>query len=381
MNPRAMAATLATVTLALLTGTIVLWAVNDGAFYGEAVFSLAAVVVFTGLGGLLTIRRPQNPVSWLVAVTGLLLAVNAGAWELLTWAKRGVGPGAYLGEFLTGVGFFGTVTVLGALLPLRFPTGRPPTPRWRWAERGALLGLVLVAGTSAISVADLPRSQLGTGVPLGGEHPVLVALGLVGSLLIPAGALAALVSVGVRWRRSVGIERQQLRCLLLPLVPLAFGIAVELTVQGPVALALLAVGLLAVPAGISVAILKHRLYEIDRILSRTVTYGLVTAVLVGVYALVAVVPAALFDLQSDLLVAGATLVAAAAFGPVRQWVQTLVDRRFNRTGYDAAQVAERFAERLREEVDLDQMTTDLCRVVATTVQPTNVSLWMEGHHG
>jgi hypothetical protein len=133
---------------------------------------------------------------------------------------------------------------------------------------------------------------------------------------------------------------------------------------------------LGVPLGVVAAITRARLYEIDRIISRTVIYGLVTAVLVGVYALVAVVPAALFDLQSDLLVAGATLMAAAAFGPVRRQVQRLVDLRFNRTRYDAAQVADAFAARLRNEVDLTDLTDDLRNVVATTVQPKTVSLWL-----
>jgi len=131
-----------------------------------------------------------------------------------------------------------------------------------------------------------------------------------------------------------------------------------------------------IPAAILVAILRYRLFELDRLMSRTVTYAVVSAVLIAVYSAITVVPSAAFDLQSDLLVAAATLVAAAVFVPVRVRVQAAVDRRFNRARYDAALVVEQFASRLRHDVDLGALVRDLGDTVATTMQPAHVSLWV-----
>lgn len=133
-----------------------------------------------------------------------------------------------------------------------------------------------------------------------------------------------------------------------------------------------------IPGAILVAVLRYRLFEIDRLLSRTVTYAMVSAVLVVVYTAVTVIPSAVFDLQSDLVVAAATLAAAAAFVPARRRVQLVVDRRFNRARYDAAVVSGRFAEWLRHNVDLDTLAHDLTRVLVVTVQPAHVSLWLQG---
>jgi hypothetical protein len=136
--------------------------------------------------------------------------------------------------------------------------------------------------------------------------------------------------------------------------------------------------LLAPAVVVAVAVLRYRLYEIDQIISRTATYAVVSAVLVTVYAAVAVVPSAVFDLDSDLLVAAATLAAAAVFVPVRRRVQALVDRRFNRARYDAQQVVDRFGSRLRADVDMAHLADDLRRVVGATVQPAHVTLWLAG---
>lgn len=130
------------------------------------------------------------------------------------------------------------------------------------------------------------------------------------------------------------------------------------------------------PISVAIAITRYRLYEIDRIVSRTVSYGAVTAVLVGVYMLLAVGPSAVFHLEFDLLVAGATLAAAAAFVPVRRWVQATVDRRFNRARYDAERVVNGFGARLRQDPDLDRLASDLDAVVSSTVQPASVEVWI-----
>lgn len=135
-------------------------------------------------------------------------------------------------------------------------------------------------------------------------------------------------------------------------------------------------GMVLVPTAMGVAVLRYRLYEIDRIISRTVTYGVVTAVLFGVYTAVVTLPGVVLDVESDLLVAMATLAAAGVFVPVRRGVQRFVDRRFNRARYDAREIVEQFGERLRGDLHLDGLTDDLQAVGATTLEPAHVSLWL-----
>jgi hypothetical protein len=185
-----------------------------------------------------------------------------------------------------------------------------------------------------------------------------------------------------RLRRAVGVERQQLKVVTFGVVVSVGGFVLNVVMQALAGTSLplwaTAVVIGITPAAVLVAILRHRLFEIDRLVSRTVTYAVVSAVLIAVYALVAVVPSAAFNLQSDLLVAAATLTAAAVFVPVRVRVQAAVDRRFNRARYDAALVVERFASRLRHDVDLGTLVHDLNDAVATTVPPAHVSLWLPG---
>ncbi|MBW3664482.1 MAG: hypothetical protein KY469_15385 [Actinobacteria bacterium] len=385
--------------VALALGAEVAFILDSGLAAGENggppafVESIPGVLGFGLVGAYLVWRRPDHRVSWLVAGVGLFesmaayLIVGANWWQ----ARGGSGAGAYLlnvsGDIAVEIGL-----VLGlVLLPVLFPTGEVPSRRWRWLPPTAL---TLVAVSEAIMVV-LPDVREIAGVevanPLGIaalRAPLELAGGLTFglTLLLVVPAAASLV---VRFRRARGTERLQLRWFVAAVLVLVT-VAVTLLVWALAANAgliaeaseltfdlIVLVPVTAMPVAIGAAVLRYRLYEVDRVISRTVSYGLLTGVLVGVYALgVLGVGAFLPGEPSDLLVAGSTLVVAALFRPLRSRIQTIVDRRFNRSRYDARRTIEAFGARLRHEVDLDEVANDLRSAAAESLQPRAVSLWL-----
>jgi hypothetical protein len=278
--------------------------------------------------------------------------------------------------------WFGVVAILAIFLPLYFPTGRLLSPRWR---------LVLWLGIAYLSAAVISnalqpgptewlagvRPARNPVVYLPAAKPLLDVIGLAGLCLLPGigGAIASLV---VRFRRSRGIERQQLKWFTYAaaLAPLPF--LVYEVVPGAFGL-LLAVTLPLVPISVGIAILRYRLYEIDRIINRTLVYGLLMVVLGLGYAagsLVSIVVVGVGSGPPSWLIAAATLAAAAVFRPARRRIQAVVDRRFNRRRYNAAKTIQAFSGRLREQIDLDTLSTELLAVVDQTMEPTRVSLWL-----
>jgi uncharacterized membrane protein len=353
---------------------------------------LPAVLTFTVVGALFAVvgalvasRQPGNKVGWLLLAAGLCLAVSLfgggyARYALLTDPKSL--PGGIYGAWMQ-VTLFGMVAILAIFLPLYFPTGRLLSPRWRpilWAGIGylfcAVVGNNLQPGPEdwlpdAAAVRN-PVVYLPAIKPL---LDVILALSAPCFLVGIAGAVAALV---VRFRRSRGIERQQLKwftyaAALAPLPSLAYEMARGIW---PVLLVLI---LPLVPISVGIAILRYRLYEIDRIINRTLVYGLLTAILGLCYAagsLLFVLVAGAGKEPPSWLVAAATLAAAAVFRPGRRRIQGLVDRRFNRRKYDAAKTVEAFSVRLRDEVDLDALSAELLAVADQTMQPTTASLWL-----
>jgi hypothetical protein len=313
--------------------------------YLFAVFSLAIT------GWLLAIRRAHNTIGWLLLTAGLLFAmVNLD--ELFTrWARR---P-EMVEVVLSVVLFAGLGLVLGPLLVL-FPTGRPPSRRWWWVVWAA--------------VAYVPAAVLGNL-----WFPFLVDVAAIPLLLSLLGGVASLVR---RFRTGRSIERQQLKWFIsaAALLPIAVSLG-ELDNQLLQATTVpIAMGLL--PIAIAVAVLRYRLYEIDRIISRTVTYGLVTAVLATVYLGAVFVLGRVLPSQGELAVAGSTLVAAALFNPLRRRTQGVVDRRFNRSRYDSQMTMESLSRRLASQVDLAEVARELESVAGDTMQPANVSVWVRG---
>jgi len=371
----------------------------------EGVAYLAAFGLFAGLGAVLIARRPGHVMGPLFATVGLLPAIgfpgeSYAALQVLQgsqaplWARLLAWPNTFY--------WYIVLVIMIVYVPLLFPDGRLPSRRWRWVAwlvGGAVAFLCAISAVAEHIVLQTvgPQGQDLTvvnpfgiaGMPYGEDNPLFDP---VGSIIV-VGVVAAIAAVVVRFRRSHGVERQQLKWFLLPVCMAGVGVLADVVMTLPewasaIADGVSLVGLVGLPVSITLAILRFRLYEIDRIITRTVTYAVVTAVLALVYISVSIIPATVLDAPdgatsggSELFVAAATLTAAGAFVPVRRRVQGAVDRRFNRARYDAQRVVERFGSRLRRDVDLDSLTGDLRGVVASTVQPAHVSLWLPRERG
>jgi hypothetical protein len=345
--------------------------------------SVAALTAST-VGAVLASRRPRHPVGWLLLLIGLSMAfggVIAGYLPYTVVIRPGSLPASGLVARVYAPLTDAALAAIGFVLLLT-PTGSPPSPRWRrfaWVSGVALAGL-LVAATVASGSLD-PRALARDGPvgprAYGGALQAANQLALVVGLLVILGGAVSLVT---RFRHARGVERQQLRWVALAaaltgVAMLATGVLVAV---GDLALAGWAsvIGTVFLPLASGAAILRYRLYDLDRIISRTLAYGLLTLVLGGGYAAVALVLGQLVGRDSSLAVAGATLAVAAVFQPARRRVQAAVDRRFNRRRHDAARIIEGFGGRLREEVDLDTLTAEVLAVVDQTMQPTRASLWL-----
>jgi hypothetical protein len=277
------------------------------------------------------------------------------------------------------------------LVILLFPDGRPPTRRWRWVlwSYVALVGCYLACTYAAVIIA-LAEHQTRTdanGVPAFINHPAgwYAAATKVFTVLLPAYWLLFVVAQAVSWRRSSGVRRQQLKWLMTGAGILGVSQAVIQAIDSNPNLSVAAQGILntvsaislaALPVGLAVAIMRYRLYDIDRIISRTLAYAVVTGLLVGVYAGLVLLATHVLSVKSPVAVAVATLAAAALFNPLRHRVQKIVDRRFNRARYDANQMAAAFAARLKDAVDLASVRDDLASTVNQALEPAHMSVWI-----
>jgi hypothetical protein len=348
-----------------------------------APFVLAGVSAAT-VGTVLAMRRPRHPVGWLLLAFGLTMSasgVAAGyaAYGLL--ARSGALPAARYAALYDDASFILWPALIGFVLLLT-PTGSLPSPRWRWWARVAAAAPVLALLAAAFRSAPLESPFQSFVSPLAVRAlagPLLLA-GFVAIVVTQLAIPAAAASVVVRFRRARGLERQQLRWVAFAagLSAAAALVVVVGMVTGTPALYIWSatVYVAILPVAIGAAILRYRLYDLDRIISRALAYGLLTVLLGGGYVVVVLGLGQLLGQNSSLAVAGSTLVVAALFQPARRRVQQLVDRRFNRRRYDAAQTIQAFSTRLREQVDLNTLTTELLAVVDQTMQPTQASLWL-----
>jgi MFS family permease len=364
---------------------------------GGSVPSLVAAVSAATVGALVAGRRPGHRVGWLLAALGLSIAVAGFCFSYTRYglvARPGALPGA---RWLAGVANGGVFTYLSCtgFILLLSPTGTLPSPRWRWWARLTAAGVVVAFLASVLHPRPLYPEYPEIGNPIGVdalEHGLGAAIFPVGALLVLAGLVVGAVSLLLRFRRARGLERLQLRWLALGAALAALAFAVSMTAlvveqsDGWVFQAALGVSVALLPLATGAAILRYRLYDIDRIVSRTLTYALLTVLLGLGYAAVVLGLGRLLGRESSLVVAAATLAVAAAFQPARRRVQALVDRRFNRRRYDAARTVEAFAARLRDQVDLQALRGELLAVVDQTMQPAHASLWLrprplppEGH--
>jgi hypothetical protein len=345
------------------------------------------------VGFLVAWRRPGNPLGWLLlgAVGFLTLSSDAGLYAVAAYRV----PGSHLPlgwvAVLLQPGWAPAIALFG-LSVLLFPDGRLPGPRWRWALWAyTAVAALWTAGVFVISVQVIAAHQIrvdSSGDLLAIDHPAgqYAWWGHVQQVFFPVlGAcwLASVIGQVISYRRSSGERRLQLKWLIGgSAVAVAGGlVAVPLTNSpDPVPQAIghvATVAVLALPVSMGVAILKYRLYDIDRIISRTLAYALVTGLLVGVYAGLVLLATEVLRFSSSVAVAASTLAAAALFYPLRARVQRAVDRRFNRAGYDADAAVAAFAGRLQDAVDLDKVREDLLTVVRGALQPDQ--LWVYVH--
>jgi hypothetical protein len=371
-----MAACVAGLVVALVvTRPLTAQVVLDGALY-----ALGFPLGYATVGLVLTLRRPANPIGWLYAASALVWSalIPLGPWvEQLAREQRPLPLLAKL-DAVAAVTLWAPAIALGITLPaLLVPDGRLRSPRWRVVVATAIAGPALFV----LGAFLIPGATTDTPVPF--ENP-LGQPGLVGEVAKGAAAaglalhglslLAALLCVILRFWSSRGVERQQMRWIATGAAIAVLGVTVPLGDLRGAWLDPLVV--LCVPLAVAVAVLRYRLWDLDRIISRTVAYGLLTLLLGVGYAAVVLGLGRLLPASSTLAVAAATLAAVAAFAPLRRRVQDLVDRRFNRRRYDAARTVEGFAARLRDQVDLDALNGELLGVVDQTMQPTRTSLWL-----
>jgi hypothetical protein len=345
---------------------------------------LVAAVSAATVGALLGSRRPAHPVGWLLLGLGLLVVVNvivSGYVGYGVVARPGALPAAgYLAGISNGVQVLWLAC--GGFVLLLTPTGSLPSPRWRWWARVAVAAPVLLVLLFAVDPQPMLPEHPTVGNPLALPVSIglLLAVAAVDAVIILATLVAAAGSLVVRFRRARGTERQQLRWLAfaaaLAAVALLVAVAAGVMAKDGVVLAALGTCVALLPLATGAAILRYRLYDLDRIISRTLAYGLLTVLLGGGYAGVVLGLGQFLGRESSLVVAAATLAVAAAFQPARRGIQAVVDRRFNRRRYDAAQTIQAFSARLRQQVDLDTLTAELLAVVEQTIQPTSVSLWL-----
>jgi len=352
-----------------------------------------SAVAFSTVGAVVGSLRPENPIGWLFCAIGVfaaivLLSSEYAAYALLAqpnslpWGLAMVWIRAWV--WVPYVGFF-------VLLFLVFPEGWPPTPALRWFT--SLVLFVIAYGTLLAAFSPGPLWAIGGAVdnPLGMEAlrglGTNSAVGPVESVLYVLGIVAA-ASQFARMRRARGVERQQIKWFTYATVVLVSGGVLDFTVSeatgvqwlGEIGFALTMVGVVGLPIAIAIAVLRYRLYNIDRIINRTLVYGSLTAMLVALYFGGIVVLQRIFVLltgeQSTIAVVASTLLIAALFNPLRRRLQSFIDRRFYRRQYDARKTLEAFSTTLRDETDLEALSEDLVGVVKETMQPAHASLWL-----
>jgi hypothetical protein len=345
-----------------------------------------SVVVLMGiwavLGAVIVALRPSNVVGWLFLGIGLWLSIGLA----LTTAAERLDSGpllTFLSWFSEWFWIAGFAAMIGSLFVI--PTGRLPSRRWR-----PVLAVFAAAALACALVASLEENlQASDSAPVVANPIGIDGLGDIEDwfgpgliLILVGGAIAGAASLIVRYRDGDVLERQQLKLLALA-APLAVVcvVAAGLAGDGLLSDVLWDVGMTAIPAAVTIGILRYRLFDVDLLISRTLVYGLLTVLLGAAYAGLVLAGQAIFSSfagGSNLAIAVSTLVVAALFLPLRGRVQRLVDRRFYRRRYDAQRTLEAFGARLRDEVELDLLRADLRRVVRDTVQPAHVSVWLRG---
>ena len=382
--------------------------VTPGTVVGELLgfVPFLAFVAFPLVGALIASRHPGNPIGWICLVAGLLwmLILVSDAYSAYGLTKPGSIPfPVTIHALLYAWLWVPTVGLIGIYLLLLFPDGRLPSRRWRLLAW--LAGAVIAVESATVFLTPGPLQELrGARNPFGLEnHPWVEGLGLIVLPLLPLCMVASAVSLVLRFRRSTGVVREQIKWIafaasfmgLLYLGIMGTGLIIHLisapqtpsdlgsqSLLGALLENVMVLSFAGVPVAIGFAVLKYRLYEIDIIINRTLVYGALTATLVALYFGSVTTTQAIFralsgqEEQPQLAVVVSTLVIAALFNPLRRRIQGFIDRRFYRSKYDVRKTLEAFSAKLRDETDLNALSDDLVGVVRETMQPAHVSLWL-----
>ena len=386
------------VAVALAAFGLLLEHANGTSWFLEHLSFMLPFTAFAMVGALVASRRPENPVGWILCAVGLSNLLWAFASKYAIYAlvtREGSLPGAEVMAWL-GMGWIATLGwgLMATFLPLLFPTGRLVSPRWRPVAWLTAMVLALAVVAQAIAPGPMTEETPTITNPLGIESVAAIfpVVENVGMTLLMAAVLASVASLIVRFRWSRGDERQQLKWFAYSAALLAISIMLGLMSNfvpvlefGPYGSALQILGVSSIPIAVAIAVLRYRLYDIDRLINRTLVYGSLTVLLALVYVggVVGLQYAfrALTGQESTLAVVASTLAIAALFGPLRSRVQGLVDRRFYRRKYDARKTLEGFSAKLREETDLNALNDELVRVVNVTMQPAHAGLWLRPEAG
>lgn len=351
----------------------------------NAPFAIVAIIILA--------RQPHNRIGWILMALGLVGALPLTAYGVLALATDlpGGPTAVLLGQSIWAPSF----ATVGAGLLLRFPTGKLPSPGWHWVDwlavpAGTIPGLVFLVYPGDFGEFGFPDARNPLGVEWIGE---IGGAAFAVFLLVPLVVTIGVASLVIRFRHSRGVERQQLKWLTvaafligaLYLVGMVGGAINDAAGGGTNPVWLEAIqdasgnSFILIPIAIGLAILRYRLFDIDRIISRTLAYAILTAILGAVFAGIVVGLQALalpFVQDSELAVAASTLAVAALFGPLRRRVQDTVDQHFDRARYDAARLAESFGSRLRDRLDLDDVSAELAKTAREALRPASVAVWL-----
>jgi hypothetical protein len=377
------------IDIALLIGAYIPVAMIPG-LGGSALLAIAFLAVAVGafgvVGSLVATRLPRNPIGWILWATATVIAGSIAGNSYAQYSietHSGTLPGTIPLAVLSQADLLPLVAAMTVFLPLFFPNGHLPSPRWRGVARFSALAVAFGSVLSAVMPGPLSG---GTTIsnPLG--IAALADAGAIPSLLVLLSLgvpfVLAVASVVWRYRRAGEIERRQVKWFAGAVVALVVCVLLSLSNIGPLQesgwLVMMA-GFALAPVAIGMAILRYRLYEIDRIISRTISYAVVTGVLLLVVAGAILASQAILSRQiggNAVVVAASTLMVAGLFQPLRRRVQSVVDRRFDRSRYDAQVAAEAFGVRLRDQVDLGRIEQDLATTIDGSLRPLSVGLWV-----
>jgi hypothetical protein len=380
------------IPVASVAAAVVGWALYPAAAFdpSAAVVFTGAIASFSGVGAFLAMRVPGNRIGWLLLVAGVMFAVQvlSAGYSTASVEAGGDWPLTAYAAWAANMLFVPPIIIAAAGVPLVYPDGHLPSPRWRWLVWLLVAGSILAVAQPALMPGPINGNatiQNPFGVPA--LEPWLPTINSTSTLLALPVFVGAFAAVAVRFRRGTSVERQQIKWLLaVALVvavafPFAFigGVVFADPLVSNIAIYVGFAALIALPLAIGMAILRYGLYEIDRIVSRTIGWALVTGVLGVVFVgLVVTLQAALAPMTNEntFAVAASTLVAFGLFQPLRRRVQRTVDRRFDRARYDGQRTADAFAERMRTEVDLATIRASLAATANEAVRPSGSGLWL-----